>query len=153
MKNKRFFPFIVFFFISFLAELILFNYKHWATLDNHEITPEGIILGDAYVSNEYGSYYVVEGDTSITIPELNIDLKSVYFNVTIHNVETVLPIVTDVYQGVTDEGNLSEYFLPVKKLWSSQPKSRYSVYHLYGNCTGLRFIPDLSLRHLPPPYL
>lgn len=145
MKNKRFFPFIVFFFISFLAELILFNYKHWATLDNHEITPEGIILGDAYVSNEYGSYYVVEGDTSVTIPELNIDLKSVYFNVTIHNVETVLPIVTDVYQGVTDEGNLSEYFLPVKKLWSSQPKSRYSVYHLYGNCTGLRFIPDLSL--------
>ncbi len=145
MKNRRFFPVFILFLISFFAELFLFNYKHWSTLSNHEVIPERIILGDAYVPNEYGTFYVVEGDSSVTIPNLNLDLKSVYFNITVHNVETALPIVTDVYQCVTDEGNLSEYFLPVKKLWSTQPKSRYSIYHLYGNCTGLRFIPDLSL--------
>ncbi|MCM1539995.1 MAG: hypothetical protein NC121_01910 [Blautia sp.] len=141
--NKHLIPYILFLAVSFLAELFLFNYKHWQTLPNHEVFPGLITLGDAYIPNEDGTYSVGDGDYSIILPELDLDLRSVYFNVTVHGGDSTLPTVFSVYQYVTDAGHSFEYSLPVKDLWSNQPKSRYLIYHLYGNCTGLRFLPLL----------
>ena len=122
----------------------LFNYKHWQTIGNHEIIPEQITLGDAYISNGDGTYSSGEGDYSIAVPNLDLELKSVYFHITIPNEDPTLPTVTTIYQTVTDDGHSFEYGLPAKELWSNQPKSCYYTYHLYGNCTGLRFLPDLE---------
>lgn len=141
--NRHFIPYILFLSISFLAELLLFNYKHWQTLPNHEVVPGQIILGDAYIPNGDGTYSLGDGDYSILLPELDLDLRSVYFNVTVHGVDSTLPTVFSVYQYVTDSGHSFEYSLPVRELWSNQPKSRYYTYHLYGNCTGLHFLPNL----------
>lgn len=144
MNRKRFVPYLLFLVISLLAELFLFNYKHWLTIRNHEIIPEQISLGDAYVPNGDGTYSSGEGDYSITVPELDLELKSVYFNITIPDEDPTLPTVTTIYQSATDAGHSFEYSLPVKELWSNQPKSCYYTYHLYGNCTGLRFLPNLT---------
>ncbi len=144
MSRKRFIPYLLFLAISLLAELFLFNYKHWQTIGNHEIIPEQITLGDAYISNGDGTYSSGEGDYSIAVPNLDLELKSVYFHITIPNEDPTLPTVTTIYQTVTDDGHSFEYGLPAKELWSNQPKSCYYTYHLYGNCTGLRFLPDLE---------
>lgn len=144
MNRKRFVPYILFLVISLLAELFLFNYKHWLTIQNHEVIPEQISLGDAYVPNGDGTYSSGEGDYSISVPGLDLELKSVYFHLTIPDQDPTLPSVTTIYQSATDDGHSFEYGLPAKELWSNQPKSRYYTYHLYGNCTGLRFLPDLE---------
>lgn len=141
--KKHFIPYILFLVISLLTELFLFNYKHWQTLSNHEIIPEQITLGDAYSSNGDGTYSSGDGDYSIMIHDLDLDLKSVYFNITIHHMDSPLPVATTIYQYVTDAGHSFEYAMPAKELWSDQPKSCYYTYHLYGNCTGLRFLPNL----------
>ena len=146
MYKKRLFPYIAFFFISFLAELFIFNYKHWHTLGNHEMIPE-ITMGDAYVLNENGTYTTIDGDYSIYISGLDLDLRSVYFNINIYSSpeeESPLPTVTDIRQYVTDTGHQYEYPFPVKELWSNQPKSSYYTYHLYGNVHDMRFCPDIS---------
>lgn len=129
--------------ISFLTELFLFNYKHWQTLRNHEIIPAQITLGDAYIPNGDATYLPGDGDYSIMIPDLDLDLKSVYFNITLYGTDSTLPTASSIYQYVTDAGHSFEYALPVKDLWSNQPRSCYYTYHLYGNCTGMRFVPNL----------
>lgn len=145
MYKKHLFHYIAFLLISFLAELFLFNYKYWHTLGNHEVIPEQITMGDAYVLNKDGTYSTVDGDFSIRISGLDLDLKSAYFNILIlSEEESPLPTVTDIYQWVTDTGHRYEYSLPVKKLWSNQPKSSYYTYHLYGNLYSIRFIPNIS---------
>lgn len=141
--------FIIFLLASILAELFLFNYKHWLTLGNQELGPDQmssgqIILGSAYVPNGDGTYSTTDGDYSVKITGLDLDLKSAYFNVTVLGQDSALPTAIDVYQYVTDAGHRYEYSLPVKPLWSGQPKSRYHTYHLYGNCTGLRFLPNIA---------
>lgn len=143
LNKKILFPFILFLVISFLAELFLFNYKHWQTLGSHEIVPEQIVMGSAYIPNGDGTYSLGEGDYSISVPELDLHLRSVYFNVTVYGVDPALTTVFSVYQYVTDEGHRFEYALPVRQSFSNQPKSHYYTYHLYGNCTGLHFIPNL----------
>lgn len=142
-NNKWFIPYILLLMISLLAELFVFNYKHWQTLHNQEIIPQQITLGDAYVPNVDGTYASGDGDYSIMVPNLDLNLKSVYFNITIHDTDSSLPTAVTIYQYITDAGHIFEYALPVKELWSDQPKSRYYTYHLYGNCTGLRFLPNL----------
>lgn len=144
MNRKRFVPYILILAVSLLTELFLFNYKHWQTLHNHESLPEQVSLGDAYIPNGDGTYSSGEGDYSITVSGLDIDLKSLYFNITLPDEDPTLPTVTTIYQYATDAGHSFEYSLPVKELWSNQPKSCYYTYHLYGNCTGLRFLPNLS---------
>lgn len=136
-------PYILFLCLSLLTETFLFNYKHWQTLGCHEIIPEQISLGDAYVPNGDGTYSLQDGDYSISIPELDLDLKSAYFNITVPDIDSALPVTFSVYQFVTDSGHSFEYSLPVRNFWSNQPKSHYYTYHLYGNCTGLRFLPNL----------
>lgn len=54
-----------------------------------------------------------------------------------------MPAVFSVWQYVTDAGHCFEYELPVKQIWSDRPESGYFCYHLYGNCTGIRFLPNL----------
>lgn len=142
--NKKYLiPYILFFLVSFLAELFLFNYKHWQTLGNKEIIPEQFTLGNAYIPNGDGTYSLSEGDYSIVIAGLDLELKSVYFNLTVYGMDSASPASFSVYQYVTDAGHSFEYSLPVKEYWFSQPKSCYYTYHLYGNCSGLRFLPNL----------
>lgn len=143
LDKKFIIPYILLFSVSFLAELFLFNYKHWQTLGNHEVIPGEIILGDAYTPNGDGTYSLGDGDYSIRIPDLDLNLKSARFNVTINDADSVMPVATSIYQYATDEGHSFEYALPINELWSNQPRSRYYIYHLYGNCKGLRFLPNL----------
>lgn len=143
MNKKRFIPYFIFLLISFFTELFLFNYKHWETLGNHEIIPE-VTLGSAYIPNGDGTYSTADGDYSILISGLDLDLKSVYFNIIIQEQDSALPAATSIYQYVTDTGHRYEYSLPVKELWPNQPKSCYYTYHLYGNCTGLRLLPNIT---------
>lgn len=149
MKKKSVIPYVILFFLSLFAELFLFNYKHWLTLGNHEISltdlsPEQLHIGDAYTPNGDGTFSVADGEHYIQVTGLDLELKSAYFNVILPNPDPVLPVRTEIYQYVTDDGQRFEYSLPVRELWSSQPKSCYHTYHLYGNCTSLRFLPNIA---------
>ncbi len=144
MNKKHLLHYTVLFFISLFAEIFLFNYKHWYTLNNREVIPDQIVMGDAYTLNEDGTYSTGYGDYSITINGLDLDLKSACFDLKIPGDESGLPTVTSLYQYFTDDGHQYEYSMPVKELWSSQPKSAYYIYHLYGSCHSARFVPNIT---------
>ena len=108
MNKKHLLHYTVLFFISLFAEIFLFNYKHWYTLNNREVIPDQIVMGDAYTLNEDGTYSTGYGDYSITINGLDLDLKSACFDLKIPGDESGLPTVTSLYQYFTDDGHQYE---------------------------------------------
>lgn len=145
MRKKLFFVMILMLFISIVAEVFVFNYKHWVSLKGEAISMDSLVLGNSYKDNGDGTYTMVEGqDASIYIENLNEPLISSYIRIEeLNRVEGETNKV-QVWQTVTDESNYYGYELPPIEIWADEERSFYHIYHLYGNCTGIRILPNLS---------
>lgn len=144
MKKKTLLIFILFFVISLLAEIFLFNCKHWISLRGEEITQDTLILGASYSDNGDGTYTIIDGgDASVYISDLNRELVSSCIEVKVLNGAGDEDMVK-VWQYVTDDSSRYEYELPPREVWASVPQSSYMIYHLYGNCTGIRILPNIK---------
>ncbi len=145
MKKKTLITFIIIFIISLLAEIFLFNCKHWISLQGEDAPPDLLTMGSAYLDNGDGSYTVLEeGEDYVYITGLNQELVSSRINISVLNRDEDEPHKVTVKQYVTDAANREEYDIPPREVWSDVPQSSYMLYHLYGNCTSLRINPDID---------
>lgn len=145
MKKKTIIAVIIFFVISLLAERFVFNYKHWVSLRGNEIALDNLVMGSSYEDNGDGTYTVTSGsDTSIYITGFKEELLSSYIRIVKANREESEKGVISVWQYVTDESSQYEYGLPEREIWADEVRSSYMNYHLYGKCTGIRILPNIS---------
>lgn len=144
MKKKGF-SVVICLIISILLEIFLFNYKHWISLGEEEILNDNVVMGESYQDNGDGTYTVTSGaDISIYIPKISEELTSSYIKIEdVSSVDDIRKPIR-IWQYVTDEASHYEYGLPAKDIWAQEARSSYTIYHLYGKCTGLRILPNIS---------
>lgn len=131
--------------ISILAEFFVFNYKHWVSLRGESLSAETLVMGASYEDNKDGTYTMVGGgDASIYLGDIQGKLVSSYIHIVQINRDEGEEDMIRVWQTVTDESNRYGYELPVIEVWAGEERSNYHLYHLYGNCTGLTILPNLS---------
>jgi len=124
-------------------ELFFFNFRHWESLGNSEVSDMHLTLGSGYVAHRDGTYTIGEGSLDIDIEGLNCNLKTACIEISVLNgVEGEARSVL-VRQYVTDESHKIFYGLPERELWKNEKRSSYITYHLYGKCTGLKIVPEL----------
>lgn len=129
--------------VTLLAEIFLFNYRHWGTLGNVPAAVKDIRLGDGYRDNGNGTYTIGEGNLEMEVGGIEGKLRSARIDMTVLNARTEdFPVC--IRQWVTDESHRIYYELPRRELWEKEKRSSYMNYHLYGNCTGLKILPDLK---------
>ncbi len=144
MKKKGF-SIVICLIISVLLEMFLFNYKHWISLGGKESSNDNVVLGESYQDNGDGTYTVTSGtDISIYISEINEELISSYIRIEDVSSGDDKANAIRIWQYVTDESSYYEYGLPAKDIWAQEVRSSYTIYHLYGKCTGLRILPNIS---------
>ncbi len=145
MKKKTIWVVITILFVSILAEIFVFNYKHWVSLRGEEISLDSLVMGASYEDNGDGTYTMIGGsDASIYINDINKPLISSYIRITqVNRAEDEADMIR-VWQYATDESNRYGYELPAIEVWADEVRSSYHIYHLYGNCTSIKILPNLS---------
>lgn len=131
------------FVIALGIEIFVFNFRHWESLGEKEVSDIPICLGSGYIDNQGGAYTIGEGNLDIEIKGLNFELNTACVDIAVLNradseAEPVL-----LRQYVTDESHRLYYGLPERELWENEKRSSYMTYHLYGKCTGLKMVPEL----------
>lgn len=122
---------------ALLAELFLFNFRHWESLGNKVITDYQVTVGDGLTAQEDGTFLVDEGEKTIEFTGIDQRLNTLYFD--IEDLSQNDPNArTMVYQKVRDDGHELYQWIPDRELCHAQPKSQYLTYHFYGNCKSLK---------------
>ncbi len=125
-------------------EIFLFNYRHWGALGNVPEKAEDIRLGEGYRDNGNGTYTIGEGNLEIEVMGMEGELRGAQIVMAVLNGrDQDFPI--RVRQWVTDESHKLYYELPRRELWAGEKRSSYMNYHLYGDCTGLKILPELGV--------
>lgn len=132
---------------ALLTELFVFNYRHWESLGNREIPAEAlegqIRFGSAYHQMEDHTYLVTDGGLEIELEGICESLKTACIKIQVLNSEEKdFPVI--LHQSVTDESHRLYYDLPERELWAAEDRSAYMTYHLYGKCSNLKIVPELS---------
>lgn len=124
-------------------ELFFFNFRHWESLGNSEVSDLHLMLGSGYADHRDGTYTIGEGSLDIDIEGINCDLETACIELSVLNAAEgeVRPVL--VRQYVTDESHKIFYGLPERELWENEKRSSYITYHLYGKCTALKIVPEL----------
>lgn len=127
-----------------LAEIFLFNYRHFASLSNKEITDGSLFVSAALERQGDGTYLALEGEQYLEFTEIDTQLDTAFLDVILisEEGEQTEPVV--LYQAVRDASHEEYYAIPDREIWHSQPKSQYLTYHLYGECKSLRLTFDLE---------
>lgn len=131
--------------VVFLAEIFIFNFRHWTSSGNNEITGMPLKLGSGYWDNGNGTYTVTEGELEIEIANLDDRLDTSFIDISVLNRagDEIRPVTISQY--VTDESHMLYYGLPEREIWENEKRSHYMTYHLYGKGTGLIIVPNLSI--------
>lgn len=127
-----------------VMELFFFNFRHWESLGKDEIREVSCELGSGYMDNGDGSYTIAEGNLDIEITKLNDELDTARIAMVVLNKGEAEGKPITIHQFVTDESHKCYYALPEREIWKKEKRSSYMTYHLYGNCTGLKIVPDLA---------
>lgn len=124
-------------------ELFVFNFRHWESLGNREVSDSTFVLGSGYIDHKDGTYTIAEGSLDIDVEELFCDLETACIEISVLNAQKgeVRPVL--IRQYVTDESHKLFYGLPEWEIWENEKRSSYITYHLYGKCTGLKIVPEL----------
>ncbi|MDE7333131.1 MAG: hypothetical protein K2O16_13035 [Lachnospiraceae bacterium] len=130
--------------IVFAVEIFIFNYRHWESFGNVSVKAEEIRLGDGYLDNGNGTFTVGEGNLEMEVGGIEGELCTSQIVMTVLNGQTEDSPIS-IRQWVTDESHRLYYELPRRELWEKEKRSSYMTYHLYGDCTGLKILPDLAL--------
>ena len=70
-------------FLILLAEIFIFNYRHFESLFHEEITDYGLIVSDALIRQKDGSYLVGEGEAYLEFTQIDRRLDTLFFDVEI----------------------------------------------------------------------
>ncbi len=146
ISKKPLLTIILLFVVSLMLELFVFNYKHWISLGRTAISSDAMQLGASYSDNGDGTYTVIDGgDASIYFTGIHQELIASQIDITVLNSDGSVPDMVKVWQYVSDESNQYEYGLVPREVWADIPASSYMLYHLYGNCTGIRIVPNIGV--------
>ncbi len=130
--------------IAVLIEVFVFNYRHWESISNQEITDYDFHLSEAFVKQEDGTYLVGEGDKYLEFGNINARMKTLFLDITLLDREEGYHEAVMLYQAAQDEGHEEYYGIPDREIWHSQKKSQYLTYHFYGMCKSLKITAALN---------
>lgn len=142
--NRMPFGVLVILTVTLLLEVFVFNYRHWQSAGNSGIPVTEYELGWGYTDNGNGTYTVGEGDLTIEIKQIDCELKTAFIDMAVLNRENDEISPVTVRQWVSDESHKLFYGLPQREIWEKEKRSSYMTYHLYGKCTGLKIVPELT---------
>ena len=123
--------------ISVLAEIFIFNYKHWTSLSYDEIDMP-LSLGSAYTICEDGSFYIGEGDQYIEITDIDTEIHNAYVKVVSLNDQNTDQQNIRVDFDAKDASHSDYYSLNKRVICASEPRSFYVTFHLYGDAKALK---------------
>lgn len=120
----------------FVAELTLFNYRHFESINFKEHTVTHYTLGQGLEQKD-GQKLVIreDGEKSITIDPISGYVHNLYINMT---GEAEKPIKMTLQ--VRDEGIGVYYTLPSREIYQEIPQSQYLRLHLYGEARGIKIL-------------
>ncbi len=127
-----------------LVELLIFNYRHWESLFNQEITEFDLHMSEAFIKQEDGTYLIGEGDKILEFDHIDASMKTLFLDITLLDREEGYQEAVMLYQSARDESHQDYYWMPDREIWHSQPKSQYLTYHFYGECRSLKITPALN---------
>ncbi len=131
-------------FLILLAEIFIFNYRHFESLFHEEITDYGLIVSDALIRQKDGSYLVGEGEAYLEFTQIERRLDTLFFDVEPEGREEETYEPVSLNQWARDESHEEYYGIPARQIWHGQKRSQYLTYHFYGLCKSLRL--SLGLR-------
>lgn len=131
-------------FLILLAEIFIFNYRHFESLFHEEITNYGLIVSDALIRQKDGSYLVGEGEAYLEFTQIDRRLDTLFFDVEPEGREEETYEPVSLNQWARDESHEEYYGIPARQIWHGQKRSQYLTYHFYGLCKSLRL--SLGLR-------
>lgn len=142
MKKKELLFGIKVLLLLLLAELFVFNFRHWQSFGNEQIEAYQVQTGAGLILQEDGSYLLGEGDKYVEFTGIDTELSTLYFDVEIVGGETYQPVT--LYLAARDTSHENYYWIPDRQIWHAHEKSKYLTYHLYGDCKSLKVTPALS---------
>lgn len=125
-----------------LAEVFVFNYRHWESLSNEEITDYGLFVSQALVRQGDGAYLVGEGEVYLELTDIDRRLDTLFFDAELEGREEEAYEPVELWQWARDQSHEEYYGIPARQIWHGRERSQYLTYHFYGDCKSLR----LSLR-------
>lgn len=131
-----------------LVEVFVCNFRHWESLGNSEkpwkLTAEDMVLESGYTCVGEGIYTVVGDKLGIEIKNIDGTLDTSCIEIeAVSSGQEEKPVI--IRQWVMDESHRFYYGLPEREIWKNEKRSTYMTYHLYGKCTGLKMIPEVSV--------
>lgn len=135
---------VLLFLLALLAEIFLFNFRHWQSVGNKEFSPK-VALGDGYIDNGDGTYLTGEGDYRIELVDINEKVKTAFVEVYLadwngHSFQT--PIMFSIDAKDTSHYQYSR--LNGRQITPSIERSEYLTFHLYGDAKSLKFYPYIG---------
>ena len=131
--------------ISVLAEVFVFNYKHWSTLNN---SPESIpfVCNDSLVNEGDGVYRVVGDEINIELVNLNKEVSILFAEiVNIDALDSDEGSIITVDFDAKDYSHYNYYSLNRRVVSSLEPRSYYYTLHLYGDAKTIKIRPYIGI--------
>lgn len=126
----------------FLAEIFVFNFRHWESKFNHAIVDFSFSTGPGVIDQGDGTFLFVEGDKYLEFTDINQKLQTMRLEIEVLDEGKKEPIM--LYQSARDESHELYYRIPDRQIWQSQKRSQYMTYHFYGNCKSIKITPALN---------
>lgn len=127
--------------LALLLEIFLFNFRHWQSVNNQEITDYSLVLGDGILEQMDHTYILNEGNKYLEFNEINKELNTLYIDIQILDSENRN---AEIQLSARDESHEIYYGMPARQIYYSQEKSKYLTFHLYGKCKSLKIFPMLN---------
>lgn len=143
--DRKYLKCIIVFFIILVAELFVFNFRHWESLGNKEIEHYQITEAEGLIRQADGTYILAEGERYLEISGIDSRLNTLFIDVEIlsgGDERATLPVT--LYLSARDESHENYYWIPDRQIWHSQERSQYLNWHLYGDCKSIRITPALG---------
>lgn len=125
-----------------LVEMFVFNFRHWESVNNHEIVDFSFSTGNGVVDQGDGIFKFGEGEKYLEFTEINQKLNTIYLEMEVLYGDIDEPIL--LQQLARDESHELYYWLPDREILYLQKKSQYITYHLYGECKSIKIFPMLN---------
>ena len=130
--------------ISIIAELFIFNFRHWESGKCEEIKDYSVVMGEGLILQPDGTYLLGETNRYFELNEINKELSTMRIDIEILDRENGEQEPVMLYLAARDDSHENYYWIPDRQIWNSQPRSQYLTWHLYGNCKSIRVTPALA---------
>lgn len=148
VKENRFYkvviPYAVIMMLIIIAELFIFNFRHWQFLNNSQVEITNWKMSDNLTFADYNAFTVndVEKTPYIEANNINIPVGLVYTDFV--NLEKGEYGVVEIkyHFEMNDEGNAYYYDLPERTFFRMITKTHYSTINPYGYVKNLRICFD-----------